>query len=128
MLKGESYVPISVDIWSSGVILFAMLCGYLPFEDNKNQAELYKNIMEGDYSISVNLSDSAKDLIRKILSVDPVKRYTIDEIRKHPWMTLNRCDKKKSKGIVVGYNKIPIDNRILNSLSDLNIEVDKTLK
>jgi len=72
------------------------------------------------------LSDPAKDLIRKILTVDPQYRYTIDEIRKHPWMTYNSTHKKSSKGIVVGYNKIPIDHNILNSLSDFDISAEKT--
>jgi 5'-AMP-activated protein kinase catalytic alpha subunit len=49
MLKGESYEPLGVDSWSAGVILFAMVCGYLPFEDNQNQSELYKKIIEGNY-------------------------------------------------------------------------------
>jgi len=62
------------------------------------------------------------------LNVNPEKRYTIDEIRKHPWMALNGFNKKKNKGIVVGCNKITIDNKILNCLSDLNVEVDKTIK
>ncbi len=47
MLKGEKYGGLGVDIWSAGVILFAMVCGYLPFEDTKNQAELYRKIMHG---------------------------------------------------------------------------------
>lgn len=47
MLKGESYEPLKVDIWSSGVILFAMLCGYLPFEDNENTSDLYAKILKG---------------------------------------------------------------------------------
>lgn len=57
MLKGEAYDGLGVDIWSAGVILFAMVCGYLPFEDNKNnQAELYRKILEGEYTISVSVS------------------------------------------------------------------------
>lgn len=117
MLMGQPYEGLGVDIWSAGVILFAMLCGYLPFEDNKNQAELYSKIMKGEYTISVSLSESAKDLIRKILTVAPEERYTIDDIRKHPWMTMNCSGRKSSKGVIIGYNNIPIDMKVLNSLS-----------
>lgn len=45
MLKGQAYEGLGVDIWSAGVILFAMVCGYLPFEDNSNHTELYRKIM-----------------------------------------------------------------------------------
>ena len=51
MLNGQAYHGLKVDIWSAGVILFAMLCGYLPFEDNDHTSELYKKIISGDYKI-----------------------------------------------------------------------------
>lgn len=49
MIAGKKYVGLRVDIWSAGVILYAMICGYLPFDDPDTQ-ELYKKIMSGDYS------------------------------------------------------------------------------
>lgn len=125
MLKGEAYEPVGVDIWSAGVILFAMLCGCLPFQDNKNQGELYKSIMEGSYEITVKMSDPAKDLIQKILTVDPRHRYTIEDIRRHPWMTYG-VQKRCNKGIVIGYNRIPIDSKILSSLSEFEVDIEKT--
>ena len=48
MISGKRYKGIQVDIWSCGVILFAMLCGYLPFED-ENTSNLYKKIINADY-------------------------------------------------------------------------------
>lgn len=50
MIAGKVYNGVEVDIWSCGVILFAMLCGYLPFEDPVTN-NLYKKIMSGDYQI-----------------------------------------------------------------------------
>lgn len=50
MIAGKKYEGLKVDLWSSGVILFAMLCGYLPFDDNETQ-KLYHKIMRGDYKI-----------------------------------------------------------------------------
>ena len=126
MLKGQAYNGLGVDIWSAGVILFAMVVGYLPFEDNKNQAELYRKIMEGQYQITHHVSDCVKDLIRKILTVDPQYRYTIDEIRKHPWMTMNCPNRKSARGIIFQQNQqIPIDMKVLNSLTDLEMDVKK---
>lgn len=56
MLSGKTYQGISVDIWSSGITLFAMLCGYLPFED-ANTSVLYKKIIQGKFVIPEFLSD-----------------------------------------------------------------------
>jgi 5'-AMP-activated protein kinase catalytic alpha subunit len=55
MIAGKKYVGSLVDIWSLGVILFALLCGYLPFED-PNTANLYKKIMSGDYKVPAHVS------------------------------------------------------------------------
>lgn len=62
MIAGKDYNGLQVDIWSCGVILYAMLCGYLPFED-PNTDKLYKKIMNCDYSIPGYVSDKGKDLI-----------------------------------------------------------------
>ena len=67
MIKGEKYDGLKVDIWSCGVILFAMLCGYLPFED-PDTPSLYKKILSGSFSFHKSLSESAKDLISHILN------------------------------------------------------------
>ena len=116
MLKGLSYEPIKVDIWSAGVILFAMLCGYLPFEDNENTNDLYNKILKGEFKMHKSISESGCDFIGKLITVDPNHRYTITEIRKHPWMVINDKHRQRSKGIIIGYNHIPIDTQILNSL------------
>ena len=87
MIAGKRYNGLQVDIWSCGVILFAMLAGYLPFED-PNTSALYKKILSGDYKIPKFVSNEGKDLISKILNTDPAKRYTIQDIRRHPFMNL----------------------------------------
>jgi 5'-AMP-activated protein kinase catalytic alpha subunit len=93
MIAGKKYHGLNVDIWSCGVILYALICvffiilifkGYLPFEDPKTSV-LYKKILSGDYTMPKFLSNDAKDLLKNILNTDPDKRFTIAEIRKHQW-------------------------------------------
>ena len=84
MIQGLEYNGLSSDIWSIGVILFAMVCGYLPFDDQDTQI-LYQRIIDGEYSIPSNISNEASDLIRRVLNVDPDQRYTIEQIRQHQW-------------------------------------------
>ena len=71
MIKGEKYFGLGADIWSSGVILFAMVCGYLPFED-QNTKKLYQKILKADFTLPQFLSDDAKDLIQNVLTPDPL--------------------------------------------------------
>ncbi len=59
MIAGKKYQGLNADIWSCGVILFAMICGYLPFED-PNTATLYKKITAGDYTIPKFVSPFAR--------------------------------------------------------------------
>ena len=84
MIAGKRYHGLNADIWSSGVILYAMACGYLPFED-PNTNKLYKKILNCDYLIPGFISQGCKDLIKKILNTDPNTRLKIHDIRSHDW-------------------------------------------
>ncbi|CAE8718843.1 unnamed protein product [Polarella glacialis] len=84
MIAGLQYVPSMVDVWSCGVILFALVCGYLPFED-QNHAELYKKILNAEYEMPDFVSREVADLISGMLTTDPAQRITLEDIRKHAW-------------------------------------------
>jgi len=88
VISGNLYAGPEVDVWSCGVILYAILCGSLPFDD-ENIRNLFRKIKGGIYSIPSYVSPAARDLITKMLIVDPLKRITIAEIRKHPWFRQN---------------------------------------
>lgn len=84
VIMGSLYAGPEVDVWSCGVILFALLCGSLPFDDESIPA-LFKKIKSGMYSLPSHLNPYTRDLVPRMLVVDPVKRITIPEIKRHPW-------------------------------------------
>ncbi|KJE96246.1 CAMK/CAMKL protein kinase, variant [Capsaspora owczarzaki ATCC 30864] len=84
LVSGIKYPGPPADIWSMGVVLYAMVCGKPPFQA-KAIRELYKKIKEVDFVFPDYVSDSFKDLIGKIFVRDVDKRITMSEIREHPW-------------------------------------------
>lgn len=87
------YVGSAVDIWSCGVILFAMLSGYLPYDDDPSNPDgdninlLYRYIMNTRLNFPSHMSNDAKDLLQIMLVPDPELRCTIVAIMKHPWLS-----------------------------------------
>ena len=112
MINGERYYGLKADIWSSGIVLYAMLCGYLPFEESDNE-KLYKKITEGKFKTPNFLSDSAKDLLHRILNVDPKSRITIKEMKKHPWFNLVNPKLNMTEGLLLNKVIVPIDENII---------------
>mgnify|MGYP002624748328 CR=1 FL=1 len=120
IIKGEAYNGFNIDIWASGIILFAMLCGYLPFDDDEEEEDddeedhsyggninrksskdvssdesednevLFQRILEGKLEYPSHLSKDAVDLMKKILVVDPNKRIQIKDIKKHKFFLLGQ--------------------------------------
>jgi len=88
VISGKLYAGPEVDVWSCGVILYALLCGSLPFDD-ENIPNLFKKIKGGIFTLPGHMSDDIKDLISRMLVVDPLQRITIPEIRRHRWFTIN---------------------------------------
>ena len=121
MLKGEKYNGLNIDIWSSGIILYLMLTGLLPFNDNENNINvLYKKIIDGKFNIPNYLSKNAKNLIKKILVTNPRKRIKINDIKKDSWFNLVDSKLNFNKGIDINVNIIPIDEDIISEMEKLN--------
>jgi serine/threonine protein kinase len=78
----KAYNPLQADLWSCGVILFAMLCGYLPFCD-ADTTLLYRKVVSCNYKIPNFISASARNLIETLLEKTPSKRLTLAEIKSH---------------------------------------------
>jgi serine/threonine protein kinase len=123
MIAGKRYHGSCVDVWSCGVILFAMLCGYLPFED-PNTSNLYKKILGGEYKCGNWVSNEAQDILKKILSTNPDNRYTIDMIRSHPWYTKYAI--KNFLKEIPDSEPIKIDENIIKQMESLGLSQEIT--
>jgi len=121
MIVGHSYDGSKVDVWSCGIILFAMVCGYLPFEDPDTH-ELYKKIKKGDLYLPANVSEEFKDLITRVLEVSPAKRYSIEDIELHSWF--KKVDKPvPTLGIKVGSDIIKADPTVIHELKNMGFDI-----
>ncbi|KAG0681158.1 hypothetical protein C6P40_004913 [Pichia californica] len=124
IVSGLHYHGAESDVWSCGVILFALLTGRLPFDDD-NIRDLLLKVQVGEYEIVEDLSDEAKDLIHQMLTVEPQKRIKTRDILKHPLIKkYYDCEKDAAftqlpspeSAVCPVKSKQQIDKRILENL------------
>ncbi|XP_050547807.1 serine/threonine-protein kinase SIK2-like [Daktulosphaira vitifoliae] len=85
VFEGKKYYGPEIDVWSMGVVLYVLVCGALPF-DGSTLHSLRDRVLSGRFRIPYFMSTGCESLIRKMLILDPNKRYTIEQIKRHPWM------------------------------------------
>uniref|UniRef100_A0A3Q4GKJ6 Serine/threonine-protein kinase DCLK2 n=1 Tax=Neolamprologus brichardi TaxID=32507 RepID=A0A3Q4GKJ6_NEOBR len=103
----ESGYGLKVDIWAAGVITYILLCGFPPFRSENNQQEdLFDQILRGQLDFPSpywdNITDSAKELIGKMLQVNAEARYTAQDVLSHPWVTDDAIMENNMKMEVTG--------------------------
>lgn len=116
MIAGKKYYGLDTDLWSLGVITYAMTVGYLPFEDPDTN-KLYKKILSLDYIVPGYVEKPCKDMIKNLLMADPTLRFKIEDVKAHNWY--NQINSVKLNGIEVGKDQIPV-------LSQIQHEIEKT--
>ena len=148
MIAGKRYHGDKVDVWSIGIVLFAMVCGYLPFEDPVTK-KLYKKIMNADYKIPKYVSHTVKDLMLNILNTDPDERYTISDIMAHPWFTrvnsfpwplasltgdISEADREEyqasetSGGVNTEVRPVPVNMDVIDHLEEYGLNKEYAIK
>ncbi|KAM4705097.1 serine/threonine-protein kinase DCLK3 [Rhinophrynus dorsalis] len=94
-ILSEKGYGLEVDMWATGVILYILLCGFPPFRSlERNQEELFQMVQNGEYEFLSpywdNISEEAKDLISRLLVLNPKKRYTAKCVLQHKWISSSR--------------------------------------
>ena len=102
----DGFYDEKCDIWSAGVILYILLCGYPPFNGNDDD-EIFESIKKRKFVFPdaewANISKEAKDLINKMLS-DPLTRLTAEQVLGHPWLVNQLNKNTKAKEIKINFN------------------------
>ncbi|OHT14483.1 CAMK family protein kinase [Tritrichomonas foetus] len=125
MIKGEEYTAAS-DIWSAGILLFAMTHGELPYDDD-NMQRLLQKIAYSSPNYSDHISPQLYDLLTKLLEKDPKERITLQEIKEHPWFShsdyanIVSNDNRISSKLFINPNEKDrtIDREIINKMAAL---------
>ncbi|KAG5366827.1 Serine/threonine-protein kinase HSL1 [Yarrowia sp. B02] len=124
IVAGKTYHGAPSDIWSCGIILFALLTGHLPFDDD-NIRRLLLKVQTGKFNMPSELSPYAKDLIWRMLRTDPTTRITMAEIFQHPFV------RKYSGGMTPTHIHAPSYEHVARpvaSVQDIDIEILKNLQ
>ncbi|KAF9167659.1 hypothetical protein BGX20_011532 [Mortierella sp. AD010] len=87
VVTGMKYDGSSSDIWSCGIILYALLTGHLPFDD-ENIRQLLGKVKAGKFYMPSDISADARDLITRMLTVDPKSRITMEGVMSHSWFRM----------------------------------------
>ncbi|XP_061054264.1 serine/threonine-protein kinase MARK2-like [Eubalaena glacialis] len=89
LFLGQSYSGPAVDVWSLGAVLYTMVTGSQPFV-GKDFQELRKQILQGQYPIPPYLSLEIRDLLRKMIALNPSDRGTLPDLMRHPWVNMGQ--------------------------------------
>ncbi|XP_025999643.1 serine/threonine-protein kinase BRSK2-like isoform X7 [Astatotilapia calliptera] len=117
VIRGEKYDGRKADAWSCGVILFALLVGALPFDDD-NLRNLLEKVKLGVFHMPHFIPPDCQNLLRGMIEVDPIKRLTLEQIQKHTWYIAGKNEPEPEQPIP---RKVAI--RTLASVEEIDPDV-----
>ncbi|XP_077938891.1 serine/threonine-protein kinase BRSK2-like isoform X5 [Gasterosteus aculeatus] len=130
VIRGEKYDGRKADVWSCGVILFALLVGALPFDDD-NLRNLLEKVKLGVFHMPHFIPPDCQNLLRGMIEVDATKRLTLEQIQKHTWYIAGKNEPEPEQPVPrkVTIRSLPsaddIDPDVLDSMHSLGCFRDK---
>jgi serine/threonine protein kinase len=130
IVADQGYEGFTVDIWSLGVLLYAIVCGTVPFKASTMNG-LHKLILRGKYDFPEHLSSEVKDLIDGMLQIVPQQRLSVKQILDHPWFSATSTDELNRAPRFVGKpdcdlarhgfldDRVQIDMKIIDKVVEL---------
>ncbi|KAL9921513.1 salt-inducible kinase 3 isoform 2-T12 [Glossina fuscipes fuscipes] len=124
VFQGLEYDGPKADIWSLGVVLYALVCGALPF-DGKTLLELKSRVVTGKFRIPYFMSQDCEHLIRNMLVVEPDRRYTLKQIIKHRWLSewINEIEQQCYE---TTHSYVSPSNPLMRSNSNCSLDANST--
>lgn len=114
-IQHQEYNPFKSDVWSLGILIFAILCNYLPFSNStgpEDVKQIFENICMCHIFVPSYVLPKAKDLLLKMLNKTPELRITINEVLLHPWLNESKFELGNTLPIF-----LPLSNRKVSSMA-----------
>lgn len=131
IIKGIQYNGSESDIWSCGIILFALLTGNLPFDD-ENIRKLLSKVKSGVFIIPSYVNPQAQSLIRQMLTVEAQFRISMPEVMQHPWFTSQTPKFNQESQDMMDLDSsdpiFDIDMSLVEQLNTLGYDIGETLE
>lgn len=119
LLQARAYTGPEVDVWSFGIVLYVLVCGKVPFDDQSMPA-LHAKIKKGVVDYPGWLSNECRHLLSRMLVTDPRQRATMFEVMNHPWLTKGYGGPPENYLPPRDPITLPLDPEVINAMTGFN--------
>ncbi|ETS78192.1 hypothetical protein PFICI_10254 [Pestalotiopsis fici W106-1] len=127
LLQARAYTGPEVDVWSFGIVLYVLVCGKVPFDDQSMPA-LHAKIKKGLVDYPSWLSTECRHLLSRMLVTDPKARATMHEVLNHPWMTKGYGGPPENHLPAREPLTLPLDQEVINAMTGFNFGPPEVIK